>query len=226
MKSEATTTKKNSLFDETRVSKQFKTTLTPGTLKSGAQISRTKPTDQEWFQVWGESMDDLEQMAVVKIPVGLKEEEYIIRGTEKFIEDAKNSFKKVRMCTVVFYTTSNGRPGLWLISVPNADKEGYINAWVATANEIAENAQHQWVKKISNVPNAYYDGFYAQAEDHQIFGEPDFRFGYEEAILKSFDKFFITEETIETDPHLRVALGTPMELKMADKDNRKITKIT
>jgi len=222
MKSEETTAKKKSLFDETRVSKNFKTTLTPGTLKSSAQISRTKPTDQEWFQVWGNSMDDLEQMAIVKIPVGLKEEDYIIKGNDQFLEQAKNSFKKVRMCTVVFYTTSNRRPGLWLVSVPNLDKEGYVNAWVATANEIVEKAQHRWVKKQSNVPNGYYDGFYAKEEDQQIFGEPDFGFGYEEAITKSFANFFITEETIETDPHLRVALGTPIELKMADKDNRKI----
>ena len=46
MKSEETTPEKNSLFGETRVSKDFKTTLTPGTLKSSAQISREKPTDQ------------------------------------------------------------------------------------------------------------------------------------------------------------------------------------
>ena len=141
MKSEETTTKKNSLFDETRVSKDFKTTLTPGKLKSSAQIGREKPTDQEWFQVWGNSMDDLEQMAIVKIPVGQSEEDYIIRGTKKFKDDAKNSFKKVRMCTVVFYTTSNSRPGLWLISVPSPNKDGYVNAWVATANEIAEMAR-------------------------------------------------------------------------------------
>ena len=70
------TPEKNSLFGETRVSKDFKTTLTPGRLKSGAQISREKPTDQEWFQVYGNSMDDLEEMAIVKIPVGLKEEDY------------------------------------------------------------------------------------------------------------------------------------------------------
>ena len=85
MKSKETTTpEKNSLFGETRVSKDFKTTLTPGTLKSSAQISREKPTDQEWFQVWGNSIDDLEEMAIVKIPVGQREEDYIIRGTKKF----------------------------------------------------------------------------------------------------------------------------------------------
>jgi len=217
-----TTPKKNSLFGETRVSKDFKTTLTPGKLKSGSQISREKPTDQEWFQVYGNSMDDLEEMAIVKIPVGLKEEDYIIRGTKKFQDDAKNSFKKVRMCRVAFYVTSNGRPGLWMISVPSANKEGYINAWVATANEIVEMAQKKWVKKQSNVPNGYYDGFYAREEDQQIFGEPDFRFGYEEAVLKSFDKFFITEETIETDPHLRVAMGTPIDLKTSKLENRKV----
>ena len=223
MKSEEKTMpEKNSLFGETRVSKDFKTTLTPGTLKSGAQISREKPTDQEWFQVYGNTMDDLEEMAIVKIPVGQREEDYIIRGTEKFQDDAKNSFKKVRMCTVAFYTTSNSRPGLWMVSIPSANKEGYVNAWVATANEIAEMAQHKWVKKQSNLPNGYYDGFYAKEEDQQIFGEPDFKFGYEEAILKSFDKFFITAETIETDPHLRVAMGTPIDLKTSKLENRRV----
>ena len=139
MKSEEKTTpEKNSLFGETRVSKDFKTTLTPGALKSGSQISRGKPTDQEWFQVYGKTMDDLEEMAIVTVPVGIKVEDYIIRGTKKFQDDAKHSFKKVRMCRVAFYVTSNGRPGLWMISVPSANKEGYINAWVATANEIVE----------------------------------------------------------------------------------------
>jgi|TARA_B100001964_G_scaffold229154_1_gene281120 hypothetical protein len=225
MKSEeTTTTKKSSLFDETRVSKDFKTTLTPGKLKSSAQISREKPTDQEWFQVWGNSIDELEEMAIVKIPVGQREEDYIIRGTKKFKDDAKNSFKKVRMCRVAFYVTSNGRPGLWMVSIPSPNKEGYINAWTATANEIVEMAQHKWVKKQSNMPNGYYEGFYAREEDQQIFGEPDFRFGYEEAISKSFDKFFITEETIETDPHLRVAMGTPIDLKTQKLENRKVDK--
>ena len=113
MKSEEKTTpEKNSLFGETRVSKDFKTTLTPGALKSGSQISRGKPTDQEWFQVYGKTMDDLEEMAIVTVPVGIKVEDYIIRGTKKFQEDAKNTFKKVRMCRVAFYVTSNGRHGL------------------------------------------------------------------------------------------------------------------
>jgi len=223
MKSEETTApEKNSLFSETRVSKDFKTTLTPGVLKSGSQISRGKPTDQEWFQVYGNSMDDLEEMAIVTIPVGIKNEDYIIRGTEQFQEDAKNSFKKVRMCNVAFYVTSNGRHGLWLVGVPSPNKEGYINAWVATANEICEMAQHKWVKKQSNIPNGYYDGFYARPEDQQIFGKPGFKYGYEEAISKSFQKFFITQETIETDPHLRVALGEAIELKTQKVENRKV----
>ena len=223
MKSEEKTTpEKNSLFGETRVSKDFKTTLTPGALKSGSQISRGKPTDQEWFQVYGKTMDDLEEMAIVTVPVGIKVEDYIIRGTKKFQEDAKNTFKKVRMCRVAFYVTSNGRHGLWLVGVPNPNKEGYINAWVATANEIVENAQHKWVKKQSNIPCGYYDGFYAKAEDQQIFGEPKFTYGYEEAIVRSFDKFFITQESIETDPHLRVAMGTAIELKTQKLENRKV----
>ena len=64
--------------------------------------------------------------------------------------------------------------------------------------------------------------FYAKEEDQQIFGEPDFRYGYEEAIVRSFDKFFITQESIETDPHLRVAMGTAIELKTQKLENRKV----
>ena len=68
MKSEETTTKKNSLFAETRVSKEYKTTLTPGQFKTGSMVHRGKPTDQEWFQVYGNTMEDLEEMALFKSP--------------------------------------------------------------------------------------------------------------------------------------------------------------
>lgn len=216
-----TTPEKKSLFSETRVSKDYNSLLTPGALTSSSQISREKPTDEEWFQVWGNSIDDLEEMAVVKIQVGIKKEDYILRGTKQFKEDAKNTFKKVRMVRVAYYATSTNRNGLWLITVPKESKNGSINAYVATSNEIVEEAQHKWVKKISNTDHGYYEGFYAKPEDQQIFGEPKFKLGYEEAILKSFDKFFITEETIETDPHIRQTMGTLIDLKSAKEENRK-----
>jgi hypothetical protein len=216
-----TTPDRKSLFSETRVSKDYKSTLTPGALIGSSQISRNKPTDQEWFQVYGDTMDDLEEMAVVKIPVGDREEDYIIRGSKDFKEDVKNTFKKVRMVNVAYYTTSTARLGLWLIAVPIENPNtGNINAWVATANEIAEMAQHKWVKKISNVGHGYYEGFYAKDEDQQIFGEPNYRLDYEEAVTKSFDKFFITEETIESDPHVRQAIGNPINLKSAQDADR------
>jgi len=224
MKSEETTTKKNSLFAETRVSKEYKTTLTPGQFKTGSMVHRGKPTDQEWFQVYGNTMEDLEEMAIVQIPVGDRVEDYIIRGTKAFLDQATDLFKKVKLCTIVFYVTSNGKHGLWNVSIPSPNKENYVNAWVATANEIVEMAQHKWVKKQSDVGNGYYQGFYADEKDNQIFGEPKFKFGYEEAIEKSYDKFFITEETIETDPHLRTAMGKSLELKTQKLENRKFKK--
>ena len=218
----STTPEKKSLFSETRISKDYNTLLTPGALTSSSQISREKPTDEDWFQVWGDSIDDLEIMAVVKIPVGIKKEDYILRGSKQFLDDAKNTFKKVRMVRVAYYTTSTARLGLWLITVPKENKHGSVNAYVATSNEIVEQAQHQWCKKISNTDHGYYEGFYAKPEDQQIFGEPKYRLDYEEAILKSFDKFFITKESIETDPHIRQAMGTLMDLKSTQEDNQKI----
>ena len=214
----STTPEKKSLFSETRISKDYNSLLTPGVITSSSQISREKPTDQEWFQVWGNSMDDLEELAVVKIPVGIKGEDYILRGTEQFKEDVKNSFKKVRMVRVAYYTTSTARLGLWLVSLPIENKKGNINPYIATANQIIEKAQHKWVKKVSNTDHGYYDGFFAKPEDQQIFGEPKYRLNYEKAVLKSFDKFFITEETIETYPHLRQAIGIDMGLKAATED--------
>ena len=214
----STTPEKKSLFSETRISKDYNSLLTPGVITSSSQISREKPTDQEWFQVWGNSMDDLEELAVVKIPVGIKGEDYILRGTEQFKEDVKNSFKKVRMVRVAYYTTSTARLGLWLVSLPIENKKGNINPYIATANQIIEKAQHKWVKKVSNTDHGYYDGFFAKPEDQQIFGEPKYRLNYEKAVLKSFDKFFITEETIETDPHLRQAIGIDKGLKAATED--------
>ena len=214
----STTPEKKSLFSETRISKDYNSLLTPGVITSSSQISREKPTDQEWFQVWGNSMDDLEELAVVKIPVGIKGEDYILRGTEQFKEDVKNSFKKVRLVRIAYYTTSTARLGLWLVSLPIENKNGNINPYVDTANQIIEKAQHKWVKKVSNTDHGYYDGFFAKPEDQQIFGEPKYRLNYEKAVLKSFDKFFITEETIETDPHLRQAIGIDMGLKAATED--------
>ena len=219
MQDENKITEKKSLFSETRTSKDFNTLLTPGIITSSAQISREKPTDEEWFQVWGNTIEDLEEMAVVKIPIGVRGEDYILRGTHQFKEDAKNSFKKVRSVRVAYYVTTNGRPGLWLVSIPIENKNGHVNPYVATANQIIEKAQHSWVKKVSNIANGYYDGFHARPEDQQIFGEPTFRLGYEEAILKSFGNNFITKDTIESDPHLRQTAGISMDLKVDTKED-------
>ena len=214
----STTPEKKSLFSETRISKDYNSLLTPGVITTSSQISREKPTDQEWFQVWGNSMDDLEELAVVKIPVGNRGEDYILKGTEQFKEDVKNSFKKVRLVRIAYYTTSTARLGLWLVSLPIENKNGNINPYVDTANQIIEKAQHKWVKKVSNTDHGYYEGFFAKPEDQQIFGEPKYRLGYEEAVKKSFDKFFITEDTIKTDPHVRQAIGIDMGLKIPTKN--------
>jgi len=228
MKSEENKTeekKKPSLFSETRISKNYKSTLTHGSIPSSSQISRDKPTDEEWFQVWGETMDDLEEMAIVKIMVGGKPTDYIIRGTEDFKEEVKNQFRKVRMVRMAYYVTSNQRLGLWPVSIPIENKDGTINPYTATANEIIEQGQHEWVKKITNRGNSYYEGYKAKPEDQQIFGKPNFRVDYEEAVVRAFDKFFITVDSVETDPHVRQALGSSLNLKsIQEAEENKFTK--
>ena len=91
----ADTTTKN-LIDELTVSDDFNIGLTGEQIFSQHHISAKKPTETEWFRVYGASVDELKKGVLCKVKVGIKDEDFIIGGDNKFKKRVEHDFKKVR----------------------------------------------------------------------------------------------------------------------------------
>ena len=79
----ADTTTKN-LIDELTVSDDFNIGLTGEQIFSQHHISAKKPTETEWFRVYGSNIEELKKGVLCKVKVGIKDEDFIIGGDNKF----------------------------------------------------------------------------------------------------------------------------------------------
>ena len=207
--------KEKSLIDELTVSDDFNVGLTGQQIFSDSHISNQKPTQTEWFRVQGSSLSDLKKVVLCKVKVGFKDEDFIIGGDKAFKERVQHDMKKVRMCYAAYYVTSNGRMGIWPITIPVGRM--MTNKWIDTAIQIIEEAQHKWVKFVSNQVNSAYDCFRAREVDQEQYGEPKFVLSYGEVIVKAWGKdFTLTPDNYEENEYVQQSIGEQIGLKAID----------
>ncbi len=149
--------KTESLIDQLTVSDDFNIGLTGDQIFSEHHISPQKPTQTEWFRVYGTSLNDIKKGVLCKVKVGFKDEDFIIGGDAAFKQRVQHDMKKVRKVFLAYYETSNGRMGIWPVTEPVGRMMS--NKWIDTALQIIQEAQNKWVKFVSNQTNAAYDCF-------------------------------------------------------------------
>ena len=204
---------KENLIDQLTVSDDFNIGLTGDQLFTDTHISPVKPTQTEWFRVYGTSLNDIKKGVLCKVKVGFKDEDFIIGGDAAFKQRVQHDMKKVRKVFLAYYETSNGRMGIWPVTEPVGRMMS--NKWIDTALQIIQEAQNKWVKFVSNQTNAAYDCFRAREVDQEQYGEPKFKLPYNEIIVKAFGKdFTLTPDTYEHNEYVQQSIGTQIGLKV------------
>ena len=204
---------KESLIDQLTVSDDFNIGLTGDQVYSEHHISPQKPTQTEWFRVYGTSLNDIKKGVLCKVKVGFKDEDFIIGGDKEFKQRVQHDMKKVRKVYLAYYETSNGRMGIWPITV--AAGRMMTNKWIDTATQIVEEAQHKWVKFVSNQTNSCYDCFRAREVDQEQYGQPKFKLPYDEIIVKAFgEDFTLKPDTYEKNEYVQQSIGEQIGLKV------------
>jgi hypothetical protein len=209
--------KTENLIDQLTVSDDFNIGLTGDQIYSDTHISPVKPTQTEWFRVYGNSLNDIKKGVLCKVKVGFKDEDFIIGGDAQFKARVQHDMKKVRKVYLAYYETSNGRMGIWPVTEPVGRMMS--NKWIDTALQIIQEAQNKWVKFVSNQTNAAYDCFRAREIDQEQYGEPKFKLPYDEVIVKAFGKdFTLTPDTYEDNEYVQQSIGQQVSLKVVDNE--------
>ena len=108
---------KKEIINELTVSEDFNLGLSGEQVFPEAAISNKKPSETEWFRIYGSTRKDIEKVYCVKVMVDGKEEQFILGGNQEFKQRVANDFKKVQICWAAYYITSQGRMGIWAPSV-------------------------------------------------------------------------------------------------------------
>ena len=86
--------KTENLIDQLTVSDDFNIGLTGDQIYSDTHISPVKPTQTEWFRVYGNSLNDIKKGVLCKVKVGFKDEDFIIGGDAQFKARVQHDMKK------------------------------------------------------------------------------------------------------------------------------------
>jgi hypothetical protein len=196
------------------VSADFNTGLTGSKIYTSAHISNQKPSETEWFKVFQQTWEATQDGILVKIRVGVRDVEYLVYGSEQFQARAKDDFKKVRKVHLVYYVTSQGRMGIWPISIPQNER-AQKNNWIVSAQQIVESARTKWTKCVSNMGNGSYDMFVARPQDQEQFGAATFELDFIDCVEKAFGDDILMEEEYDDNPYVQQQIGTQVGIKLA-----------
>ena len=196
------------------VSADFNSGLQGSKVYTSAHISNQKPSETEWFKIHAANWEDTPVGILVKIRVGVKDTEYLVFGSEQFKARVKDDFKKVRKVHLVYYTTSQGRMGIWPISIPQSER-AQKNNWIVSAQQLVESGRDKWTKCVSNQSIGAYEMFVARPQDQEQFGEANFQLDFLECLDKAFGDDILMEEQYDDNPYVQQQIGTQVGIKLA-----------
>jgi len=204
--------------DGVGVSADFNTGLSGSKIYTSAHISNIKPSETEWFKVEQQDWKSTQDGVLVKIRVGVRDVDYLVYGSEQFKARVKDDFKKVKKVYLVYYTTSQGRMGIWPISIPQNDR-AQKNNWIVSATQIVESARTKWTKCVSNMGNGSYDMFVARPQDQVQFGAADFQLEFFDCLEKAFGDDILFESEYDDNPYVQQQIGTQVGIKLSTKED-------
>mgnify|MGYP007059421458 CR=1 FL=1 len=195
-------TKNVDYWDQVETSQSFNTGITGNKLISVSHVSAAKPGETDWFRFYGSKKEDLQKGLIVKVKVDIIDQDFLVIGPNDFKAEILDGFKKGRLVYLAYYVTSSNRLGVWPVTIPEPNDQGNVNSYVASAFQIMERAQHEWVNMKSNIGNKVYDGWTARKEDQEMFGQPNFAIDPKEANKKAFNERVITPDNYQTNPYV------------------------
>ena len=209
---------KTDYWDQVETSQSFNTGITGNKLVSVSHVEAKKPGETDWFRVYGSKKEDLDKGLIVKVKVDVLDQDFLVIGPDDFKAEILDGFKKGRLVYLAYYVTSSNRLGVWPVTIPEPDRNGNINSYNATAFQVMERAQHEWVNMKTNQGNRVYDGWTARKEDQDMFGEPNFVLDKKEANKKAFNDRVITPDNYKTNPYVTRVLAAS-QIQTGEKVN-------
>lgn len=172
------------------------TNLLPGAeLITPAMISYKKPTKTEWFKIRFDVEPITVQCVILKDAEGL-DTTFPIFGDKKFRDAIVAAVGTGVLKTLYHYKTSNGRQGIWPVTVVEENK--YKNNWVTSARDACLAAQKDWVR-ISVERGAGYYKINHPAISSDKFKEINFdNLEYLQCVEYAFDGLIIDKENYKS----------------------------
>jgi len=222
-------TKKKGLFDYPEPSEDFNQTVVEARIDPhSATIKADRPGETEYFRIYDPSgegdVSKVRKGLLISLPVKHIAKDFACFGDEKFYLRVKADVGKATSVRFAYYETGGGRMGIWAVKEPVPNKQGNVNPYNQTANQVLENGLKNWVRVVCNQMLGYYEGFAADEKKAKAYlqsGKPKFVLDYEEVITKAYSGFVLTPENYDSDPHVSDFLGNKLTLTVDDNKEKK-----
>jgi len=177
-----------------------------------------KPLEDDWFTIYGDTLDDLHLCDSVQLKgADKKSHAFLIYGGDEFKEKVKEDFGGVKRFWPVLFRTKGGRSGIWNVNKPIAHF-GTKNSWLVSALNIVELGQSKWMRIKANHSSQINDCW---VHSHQESCPPkEFEKSYEEYILAAWGDYILTEEGYEDNQLVKEHLDG-VKIKQEIKEGKK-----
>ena len=229
-KEEVKTKKEKGIFDYPEPSEDFNNTIVETRIDPhSATIKADRPGETEYFRIFDRSgegdVSKVRKGLLISLPVKHIATNFACFGPEDFYLKIKSDIGKATTCRFAYYETGGGRNGVWAVKEPIKNKQGNVNPYNQTANQILGLGLTRWIRVICNMALGYYEGFAADAAKVELYiqaEKPKFALDYQEVIQKAYKGFILTPENYDSDPHISDFLGKKITLDVVDDKGKKI----
>jgi len=190
-----------------------------GTKVKGTEVTiMGKPVEDDWFIVYGDTLDDLHLCDKVQLKgADKKSHPFLVYGGQKFKDRVKEDFGGVKRFWPVLFRTKGGRCGIWNVNKPIAHF-GTKNSWLVSALNIVQLGQAKWMRIKSNHDANINDCW---VHSHQESCPPkEFEKSYEEYIVAAWGDYILTEEDYENNQLVKDHLDG-VKIKQEIKEGKK-----
>jgi len=177
-----------------------------------------KPVEDDWFIIYGDTLDDLHLCDKVQLKgADKKSHDFLIYGGQEFKDRVKEDFSGVKRFWPVLFKTKGGRAGIWNVNKPIAHF-GTKNSWLVSALNIVQLGQSKWMRIKANHEANINDCW---VHSHQESCPPkEFEKSYLEYIIEAWGDYILTEEGYEGNKLVQDHLDG-VKIKQVIKESKK-----
>ena len=193
-------------------------TATGTKVKGTDVVIMNKPLEDDWFIVYGDTLDDLHLCDSVQLKgADKKSHAFLVYGGQEFKDRVKEDFGGVKRFWPVLFKTKGGRPGIWNVNKPIAHF-GTKNSWLVSALNIVQLGQSKWMRIKANHASQINDCW---VHSHQESCPPkEFEKSYEEYIIAAWGDYILAEEDYDDNKLVQDHLDG-VKIKQEIKESKK-----